>query len=226
VDGFACEVVVRPVAAFTHVPAGYSHVEAATVPTAGVTAWRALVVEGGLKPGDSALVLGTGGVSIFAPQLAKAMGATVIATSSSDEKLARCRELGADHVINYRNDPEWGKTVLKLTGGRGVDHVVEVGGPGTLAQSIRAARVGANIVLIGVLTGIGGDVPTALMMRKQQRLIGILVGSRSDQLDLVRALDATKIKPVIDASFPLENMADAFRLQQAGRHFGKIVLEF
>ena len=226
VDGFACEVVVRPATAFTHVPRGYSHAQAGTITTAGVTAWRALVVEGRVKPGDSVLVLGTGGVSIFALQLAKAMGATVIATSSSDEKLARLKELGADEVINYRNDPEWGKTVLKLTGGRGVDHVVEVGGPGTLGQSIRAARVGANIILIGVLTGIGGEVPTALMMRKQQRLIGILVGSRRDQLDLVRALEVTKIRPVIDASFPLDRMADAFRLQQAGGHFGKIVLEF
>lgn len=226
VDGFARELVVRPAAAFTRAPHGYSHAEAATLTTAGVTAWRALVVEGGLKAGDTVLVLGTGGVSIFALQLAKAMGATVIATSSSDEKLARCRELGADEGINYRADPEWGKTVAKLTGGHGVDHVVEVGGPGTLAQSIRAARVGGKIVLIGVLTGIGGDVPTALMMRKQQRLIGVLVGSRRNQIDLVRAVEVAKIRPVIDASFPLEKIADAFRLQQAGGHFGKIVLEF
>jgi NADPH:quinone reductase-like Zn-dependent oxidoreductase len=219
-------VVVRPATAFTHAPRGYSHAEAATLTTAGLTAWRALVVEGGIKPGDSVLVLGTGGVSIFALQLAKAMGAAVIATSSSDEKLVRCRELGADEVINYRNEPEWGKRVMQLTNGRGVDHVVEVGGPGTLAQSVRAARVGGHIALIGVLTGVGGDVPTALLMRKQQRLQGILVGSRRHQIDFVRALEVTKLKPVIDASFPLEKIADAFRLQQAGGHFGKIVLEF
>jgi NADPH:quinone reductase-like Zn-dependent oxidoreductase len=225
-DGFACEVVVRPATAFTHAPRGYTHAQAATLTTAGLTAWRALVVEGGIKPGDSVLVLGTGGVSIFALQLAKAMGATVIATSSSDEKLVRCRELGADEVINYRNEPEWGKRVMQLTNGRGVDHVVEVGGPGTLAQSIRASRIGGHIALIGVLTGVGGDVPTAMLMRKQQRLQGLIVGSRRHQIDFVRALEATKLKPVIDASFPLEKIADAFRLQQAGGHFGKIVLEF
>jgi len=226
VDGFACEVVVRPATAFTHAPGGYSHAEAATLTTAGVTAWRALIVNGGLKAGESVLVLGTGGVSIFALQLANAMGATVIATSSSDDKLVRCRELGADEVINYRTEPEWGKRVLQLTNGRGVDHVVEVGGPGTLGQSIRAARVGGHIALIGVLTGVGGEVPTAMLMRKQQRLQGLIVGSRRHQMDFVRALEVAKLKPVIDRSFPLEKIADAFRVQQAGGHFGKIVLEF
>jgi len=226
VDGFACEVVVRPVTAFTRAPKSYSHAEAATLTTAGLTAWRALVVEGGIKAGDSVLVLGTGGVSIFALQLAKAMGATVIATSSSDAKLARCRELGADAVINYRDEPEWGKRVVELTNGRGVDHVVEVGGPGTLAQSIRAVRVGGHIALMGVLTGVGGDIPTALLMRKQQRLHGLIVGSRRQQMEFVRAVEVMKLKPVIDRSFPLEKIADAFRLQQAGAHFGKVVLEF
>jgi len=226
VDGFACEVVVRPVTAFTRAPKSYSHAEAATLTTAGLTAWRALVVEGGIKAGDSVLVLGTGGVSIFALQLAKAMGATVIATSSSDTKLARCRELGADAVINYRDESEWGKRVVELTNGRGVDHVVEVGGPGTLAQSIRAVRVGGHIALMGVLTGVGGDIPTALLMRKQQRLHGLIVGSRRQQMEFVRAVEVMKLKPVIDRSFPLEKIADAFRLQQAGAHFGKVVLEF
>jgi len=191
-----------------------------------LTAWRALVVEGGIKAGDSVLVLGTGGVSIFALQLAKAMGATVIATSSSDTKLARCRELGADAVINYRDESEWGKRVVELTNGRGVDHVVEVGGPGTLAQSIGAVRVGGHIALMGVLTGVGGDIPTALLMRKQQRLHGLIVGSRRQQMEFVRAVEVMKLKPVIDRSFPLEKIADAFRLQQAGAHFGKVVLEF
>ena len=226
IDGFACEVVVRAATAFTHAPRGYSHAEAATLTTAGLTAWRALVVDGGLKAGDSVLVLGTGGVSIFALQMAKSMGATAFATSSSDEKLERCKRLGADGTINYRSVPEWGKRVVELTNGRGVDHVVEVGGPGTLGQSIRAARVGGHIALIGVLTGIGGDVPTANLMRRQQRLQGLIVGSRRHQLDMIRAIEATGLRPVIDRSFPLEQMADAFRLQQAGGHFGKIVLEF
>lgn len=222
VDGYAREVVVRPATWFTRAPHGWSHGEAATLTTAGVTAWRALVVEGGLKAGDSVLVLGTGGVSIFALQIAKAMGATVIATSSSDDKLARVRALGADHTINYKATPDWGEAVRALTGGRGVDHVVEVGGPGTLPQSIAAARLGGRIALIGVLTGRAGEVPTALMMAKQVRLQGLIVGSRRHQADMVRALEATGLKPVIDRAFPLSRLGDAFSYEESGAHFGKI----
>ncbi len=226
VDGFACEVAVRSANAFTHIPKDYSHAEAATLTTAGVTAWRALAMNGRLKAGETVLVLGTGGVSIFALQFAKAAGAVVIATSSSDEKLERARKLGADHVINYRRDENWSASVLDFTAGRGVDHVIEVGGPGTLAQSIAACRVGGHISLIGVLTGIAGPVPTATLMRRQQRLEGLIVGNRRHQIEMVRALDATRIKPVIDRTFALEGIADAFRLQQAGGHFGKISLQF
>lgn len=225
IDGFAREVIVAPATGFTKAPKGYTHAEAATLTTAGLTAWRALVVEGGLKAGDTVLVLGTGGVSVFALQIAKAMGATVIATSSSDDKLARVQALGADHLVNYRTQPEWGAAVRELTGGRGVDHVVEVGGAGTLAQSITAARIGGHIALIGVLTGPAGPVPTAALMMRQQKLGGIIVGSRSQQQAMIRGLDATGIRPVIDQSFGLADMADAFRLQQSGGHFGKIVLE-
>jgi NADPH:quinone reductase-like Zn-dependent oxidoreductase len=226
IDGYAREAVVLPATAFTHAPRGYSHAEAATLTTAGLTAWRALAVNGGLKAGHSVLVLGTGGVSIFALQFAKAMGATVIATSSSDEKLERARQLGADHLINYRREGEWAKRVLEITDGRGVDHVVEVGGPGTLAQSIQAVRIAGHIALIGVLTGGAGQVPTALLMIRQQKLHGFIVGSRQHQIEMVRALEATGIKPVIDKSFALKDIAAAIRLQQAGGHFGKIVLEF
>ncbi|MFO0931059.1 MAG: NAD(P)-dependent alcohol dehydrogenase [Gemmataceae bacterium] len=224
IEGHACEVVVRPAAFFTKAPAGYSHVEAATLTTAGVTAWRALVVEGRLKAGDTVLALGTGGVSIWALQLGKAMGAEVIVTSSSDAKLARAKALGADHAINYRTTPQWAQAVLELTGGRGVDHVVEVGGPGTLPQSIDACRVGGHIALIGVLTGRSGEIPTGVMMRRQQRLQGLIVGSRRHQLDMVRALDRLTLRPVVDSVFPLERTADAFRHEQAGAHFGKIGL--
>lgn len=154
------------------------------------------------------------------------MGATVIATSSSDEKLERLRAMGAAHGINYRQDAEWGDRVRDLTGGVGVDHVVEVGGPGTLAQSIKAARVGGHISLIGVLTGRVGAVPTAMLMARQQRLQGLIVGSRRHQMDLIRCIDAVHGHPVIDRSFPLDASADAFRLQEAGGHFGKIVIEF
>jgi NADPH:quinone reductase-like Zn-dependent oxidoreductase len=224
-DGYARERVTVPATWFTRAPAGYSHAEAATLTTAGLTAWRALVVDGGLRAGECVLVLGTGGVSIFALQLARAMGATVIATSSSDEKLERVRALGAAHTINYKTTPEWGKRVLELTAGRGVDHVVEVGGPGTLPQSIRAARIGGHIALIGVLTGRAGEVPTALLMAKQQRLQGLIVGSRQDQIDFVRCLEATGIKPVIDSTFSLADLADAFRHEASGAHFGKICVD-
>ena len=225
-DGFARDAVVAPATAFTRAPKGFSHAEAATLTTAGVTAWRALVVDGGLKAGDTVLLLGTGGVSIFALQIAKALGATVIITSSSDEKLARARTLGADHGINYRSTPDWGQAVRDWTGGRGVDHVVEVGGAGTLPQSIAAVAVGGHIALIGVLTGLVGEVPTALLMARQARLQGLIVGSRLHQMELVEAIDTLGLKPVIDRSFPLEQIAEAFGYELSGAHFGKICLEF
>ncbi|RKP48354.1 zinc-dependent alcohol dehydrogenase family protein [Trinickia fusca] len=224
VDGYACEIVVRPAHWFTHAPRGYSHVEAATLPTAGLTAWRALVVDDALKAGDTVLVQGTGGVSIFALQFAKQMGATVIATSSSDEKLERAAALGADHLINYRRNTDWAANVLDITNGRGVDNVVEVGGPETLGQSIRACRIGGHIALIGVLTGIAGQVPTVELMLRQQKLQGLIVGSRRHQVDMIRAIDANGTKPVIDRTFPLDEIADAFRHQAAGKHFGKVCL--
>lgn len=226
VDGYAREAVTCAAACFTHAPKGFSHAEAATLTTAGLTAWRALVVEGGLKAGDTVLVLGTGGVSIFALQFAKLMGARVAVTSSSDAKLERARALGADHTVNYRTHEDWGVQVHGWTGGRGVDHVIEVGGPGTLPQSIAAVRVGGHIALIGVLTGRAGAVPTGALMARQARLQGLVVGSRREQCDMVRAIDATGFKPVIDRSFALDGIADAFRHQASGAHFGKICLEF
>jgi NADPH:quinone reductase-like Zn-dependent oxidoreductase len=225
VDGYAREVVVAPATWFTHAPRGYSHAEAATLTTAGLTAWRALVVEGQLKAGDTVLVLGTGGVSIFALQLAKAMGATVVATSSSDDKLERAKALGADHLINYRAEPAWGARARELTGGRGADHVVEVGGAGTLPQSMEAVAIGGRIHLIGVLTGPAGNVPTALLLTRHARIQGVLVGSRRQQIEMIRALDATGIRPVIHRRFPLGEIADAFRFHQACSHVGKISLD-
>ena len=226
VNGYAREMVIGPATSFTLAPKGFSHAEAATLTTAGLTAWRALVVEGGLKAGDTVLVLGTGGVSIMALQFAKLMGATVIATSSSDKKLIRARALGASHTINYKAHEDWGTQVRNWTGGRGVDHVIEVGGPGTLPQSIAAVRVGGHIALIGVLTGRGGTVPTAALMVKQARLQGLIVGSRREQADMVRAIDASGFKPIIDRTFGLAEIAAAFRHQASGGHFGKICLEF
>jgi len=224
VDGYARELAVMPAAGFTRAPAGYSHAEAATLTCAGVTAWRALVPHGPVSPGQTVLIMGTGGVSIIALQLAKAMGASVIATSSSDEKLERLKALGADHVVNYRTTEAWGRKVFELSDG-GVDHVVEVGGPGTLGQSMEATRVHGHIALIGVLTGFQGPVNTGMLMTRQIRLQGVIVGSRRDQLDLVRAVEANGIKPVIDRNYPLEALADAFRHQESGRHFGKICVD-
>lgn len=226
VDGYAREVVTARASAFTRAPQGWSHAEAATLTTAGLTAWRALMADGALKPGDSVLVQGTGGVSIFALQFAKLAGATVIATSSSAAKLERLEALGADHLINYREDPAWGETARRLTGGRGVDHVVEVGGPATLAQSMAAARVGGHVAVIGILSGVAGELPLVPALLKQLRLQGVLVGSRAQQQAMVRAIDANGLRPVIDRRFALEEIVDAFRYQESNQHFGKICLEF
>jgi NADPH:quinone reductase-like Zn-dependent oxidoreductase len=224
-DGFACEYVTRPAAHFTRAPEGLTHAEAATLTCAGVTAWRALVTDGHLKPGERVLVQGTGGVSLFALQFAKAAGATVIATSSTPEKLERLKALGADHAINHREVEKWGEAVLGLTGGLGVDHIVEVGGPNTLPQSLIAARTGGHLAIIGAVAGFEGGIPFAIVQAKRLRLQGVTVGSRRDQIDMVRAIEANGIRPVIDRTFPLEELAEAFRHLQAGRHFGKICIE-
>ncbi|MGE0828368.1 MAG: NAD(P)-dependent alcohol dehydrogenase [Hyphomonadaceae bacterium] len=224
VDGFASEYVAMPANAFTRAPAGYSMQEAATLPCAALTAWRALMACARIKPGDWVVTQGTGGVSIFALQFAKAAGARVIATSSSDEKLDRLRVLGADHLINYKQVPAWGKTAKELTGGEGVDEVVEVGGPGTFAQSIAASRVGGHISLIGVLTGRAGEISTSALFSNSITVSGVTVGSRQDQLDMIRAIEANGVKPVIDSDFPLDEIAGAFAHQMSQRHFGKICL--
>lgn len=225
IDGFAREQVTMPASAFTHAPRGWSHAEAATLTTAGLTAWRALMADGALKPGETVLVQGSGGVSVFALQFAKLAGATVIATSSSDDKLARLEALGADHLINYRQDPQWGDTVRRLTGGRGVDHVIEVGGPATLEQSMTAARIGGHIAVIGILSGLSAHLPLAIALTRQLRLQGLIVGSRRQQKDMIRAIEATGMRPVIDCHFSLTEMVEAFRHEESGQHFGKICLD-
>lgn len=225
-DGYAREEVVARATSFTHAPKGWSHAEAATLTCAALTAWRALFVTANLQPGETVLVQGTGGVSIFALQFAKAAGANVIATSSSQAKLDKLASMGADHLINYKEDENWGVTARKLTGGRGVDHVVEIGGAGTLTQSIMATRLCGNIALIGVLAGMAGNVPTAAIMGGNVRISGLTVGNRSQQIAMIRAIEANGLRPVIDRSFALEDIADAFRHQASGAHFGKICLEW
>jgi NADPH:quinone reductase-like Zn-dependent oxidoreductase len=224
-DGFAAQTVTRPATAFTRAPAGWTPAQAATLTCAGLTAWRGLMAEARIKPGDTVLTQGSGGVSIFALQLAKAAGCRVISTSSSDEKLERLKALGADELINYRDTPKWGKRATELTDGRGVDVVVEIGGAGTLPQSIEAVTIGGHISLIGVLAGFAGEVPTAALFGKNAALKGITVGSRSQQEDLIRAVEANGLEPVIDSTFPLLELADAFRHQESQKHFGKICVE-
>ncbi len=225
IDGYARDQVVTPQSWFTKAPKGWTATESSTITTAGLTAWRALVTEGKIKAGDKVLLLGTGGVSVYALQLAKGMGAKVAITSSSNDKLEQAKALGADFTVNYKVDENWGETIAEWSAG-GVDVVVEVGGPGTLAQSITACRVSGKIVLIGVLTGMTGDVPTALMMLKQIRLQGIVVGNRQEQQDMVKALEQLDIKPVIDKTFALEELADAFRYELSAAHFGKIAIDY
>ena len=225
IDGYARETIVAPTTWFTHAPKGYDAAQAATLTCAGLTAWRALFVDNAIKPGDTVLVQGTGGVSIFALQMAKAAGANVIATSSSGEKLERLKDLGADQLINYKEVEAWGAKVLELTGGAGVDCVVEIGGAGTLDQSMMATRVGGHVALIGVLTGFAGPVQTALLMAKNLRVQGLTVGSRKQQLDMIAGIEANGIVPVISDTFALADLADAFRHQESGKHFGKIAVD-
>lgn len=224
IDGYAREVVVTPQHWFTRVPQGWSVAEAATLTCAGLTAWRALFVDGATQPGSTVLIQGSGGVSVFALQFAKAAGARVIATSSSDAKLEKLKALGADELINYKEEPKWGAKALELTGGRGVDTVVEIGGAGTLDQSMVATRIGGHVALIGVLAGIVGPVQTALLMSKNLRVQGLTVGSRAQQLAMIDGVEANGIRPVISDHFPLERLGDAFRHQIANGHFGKIVV--
>jgi len=206
-------------------PDHLSYEEAATLPCAGLTAWHALAVSGKVQAGDTVLTLGTGGVSIFAVQFAKAMGARVIATSSSDERLERVRTLGADETINYRSTPDWDKAVLELTGGRGVDHVIEVGGSGTLTRSVKSVRTGGHIALIGALDMAGEFNPIPVFM-KGIRMQGIFVGSREMFKDMNAFVSEHGIQPVIDREFAFDELRDALHHMATGAHFGKIVVRY
>jgi NADPH:quinone reductase-like Zn-dependent oxidoreductase len=223
IDGVLAEYVLFQEDGLVRVPEHLSYEEAATLPCAAVTAWNGLITSGGLKPGDTVLVLGTGGVSIFALQFAKISGARVIATSSSDEKLKRVKELGASDVINYKSVPDWEKKVLEITGRRGVDHVVEVGGAGTLPKSLRAVRMGGHISLIGVLTGAGEANPLPAVM-KNIRIQGIYVGSREMFEAMNSAITFNQLHPVIDRVFSFEETKEAFGHMESGAHFGKVVI--
>ena len=223
--GVLCEYGAFHEDALVAIPEHLTFEEAATLPCAGVTAWNALVRVGRLKSGDTILTLGTGGVSVFAAQFAKMHGARVIATSSSDEKLARIRELGADETVNYRKRPDWDEEVLRLTEGVGVDHVVEVGGAGTLAKSVTATRVGGLVSLIGVLTGGPGFDPTRVLV-KALRVQGVVVGSRHMFEEMNRAVASNRMRPVVGKTFAFGEAREALKYMESGSHFGKIVIAF
>jgi NADPH:quinone reductase-like Zn-dependent oxidoreductase len=224
VDGCAVEYRVFPATGLVRTPDYLSDIEAATLPCAALTAWSALVSQGGIGPGDTVLTQGTGGVSLFALQFARLVGARVIATSSTADRLERLRALGASDVINYREVPDWGRAARALTGGRGVDHVVEVGGAGTLAQSVRAVRVGGTVSLIGVLGGAKPDFNLAHIVMQNIRLQGVTVGSRDQFEHMLSAIVAHKLRPVIDRVFPLAEIRAAIEHLGARRHIGKVCI--
>jgi NADPH:quinone reductase-like Zn-dependent oxidoreductase len=223
IDGMMRQYAVLPEQGLVPVPAYLSYEQAATLPCAAVTAWNALLAAGP-KSGDTVLIQGTGGVSIFALQFAKALGARVLGTSSSDEKLARAKTLGLDEGVNYRAEPEWAGWALEQTGGEGVDLVVEVGGAGTFSQSLKAVRIGGTVAQIGVLSQSNEPVAVPLILRKQIHVRGIYVGSRVHFEAMNRALTQTRLMPVIDHVYPLEQARTAFETMESGSHFGKIVV--
>ena len=223
IDGMLAEYVVLSEAGAVAAPDGMGVAEAATLPCAALTAWHALFAFGGLQPGETVLTQGTGGVSVFAIQFASRLGARVIATSSSDAKLARARALGAAETINYRSHPEWAEEVRRLTG-HGADLVIEVGGPGTFGRSMLAARPGGRIAVIGLLSGPGERIDPLLILRRRLRIEGILVGSATLFDDMNRAIAAWGIRPVIDRIFPFEAARDAYAHLEAQHHLGKVVI--
>jgi NADPH:quinone reductase-like Zn-dependent oxidoreductase len=224
IDGVLTEQAKFHEDGLVHLPANYSFEEGATLPCAALTAWQSLIVRGELVPGETVLLLGTGGVSIFGLQIAKMSGAKVIITSSSDEKLERARQLGADAVINYLTTPEWGKAAANLAGRDGVDHVIEVGGAGTFLQSVRACRFGGKIGMIGILSGIEVKTKIFPIVHKSATVFGIYVGSGEMFEELNRALEQSNVRPVIDKVFPFAAAREAFEYMASGSHFGKVVI--
>ncbi|MCP3061423.1 NAD(P)-dependent alcohol dehydrogenase [Myxococcus sp. K38C18041901] len=223
-DGALADTMVLREDGVVPTPDHLSDEEAATLPCAALTAWSALVTHGALKAGDVVLLQGTGGVSLFALQIARLMGARVIITSSRDEKLERARGLGAHEGINYVTTPDWDKAARALTGNAGVDHVVEVGGAGTFEKSLRAVRPGGTVSVIGVLSGVAGAVPLTSILMQNLRVQGILVGHRQSFEALLRAFSQHAVRPVVDRVFPFDEAVAAFHHLKSGAHFGKVVI--
>ena len=226
IDGYMTEMSCISEESLTGMPQGYTYAEAASIPCAGLTAWNALMHSGDLKAGDKVLVEGTGGVSIFGLQIAKMAGARVFATTSSDEKAEKLREMGCEAVVNYKSDERWGKSIFKLSDG-GVDHILDVGGGATMKQSIEAAKIGGHITSIGILSGgRKGEITFPKLFFKFITMKGIAVGSRMMQERMVDTFNSQKIKPILDKSFGFDQLAEAFTYQSTGQHMGKIVLEW
>jgi NADPH:quinone reductase-like Zn-dependent oxidoreductase len=224
IDGVMADLMVLPQDGVARVPAHLDDVQAATLPCAALTAWSALVTEGRLQPGERLLIQGTGGVALFALQFAKLAGAHVTLISSSDEKLARARALGADAGINYRDTPEWASATRAITGGAGYDHILELGGEKTLPQSLRCIRPGGTISVIGVLSGGTMNASLGLVVTRQVRLQGITVGSRDGFEAMARAIGQHRLEPVVDRVFAFEALKDAMAWLKSGSHFGKVCL--
>lgn len=225
-DGVLAEYMCVPEWAAVKTPRHMTHAEAATLPVAGVTAWEALFVRGQLQPGEMIVVQGTGGVSTFALQLARVAGARVIITSSNDEKIARASALGASYGVNYRKRPEWHEEVLRLTDGRGADHVIEVVGGSNLSRSIAASKIGGAVSLIGYLDGFHADLDLPLALRRIVTLHGISVGSRASYEALVAGCEASGLRPIVDRVFAFSELPAALEYLALGRHFGKVVISF
>lgn len=225
VDGLLREFASLPAGCLLRVPESLTLSEAATLPCAAVTAWDALHARGGVQSGETVLILGSGGVSVFALQFARLAGARVLAITSSDSKAQKLRALGADGVHNYRSDPAWDDWAIAQTGGLGVDKVIEIGGPETLNRSLKAVRFGGHIALIGVLTGTSGEIQTVQILRKGIRLDGIYVGSRAMFSDMLESITRNDLKPVIDSCFAFGDAPSAFRHLESAAHSGKIVIE-
>jgi len=222
-EGLLSEEAILPQSGLVSVPEHLSWEEASTLTVAGVTAWNALIAHGGLKSGDTVLVMGTGGVSIFALQFSKMLGARVIITSKSNKKLKRAREIGADQTVNYADNPAWDEVIMDLTNGEGVDQVVEVGGPGTLQKSISATGFGGHIGMIGSL--LLGDTNMHPLLRKSIRLSGIFAGSREMFRNMNRAISVNKMRPIVDQVFPFEEARAAYHALGKDEHFGKLVIK-
>lgn len=225
-DGVMAEYVVADETAVCRVPGYLTDAEASTLPVAALTAWSALHTYGKVKPGDRILVQGSGGVSLFALQLALAAGCRVFVTSGSDEKLQRLLDMGAETGLNYNTDRQWGTTIRTLAGGDGVDHIVEVGGEHTLAQSLRAIRIGGTISLIGVLSGANLNIPLGAVVTRHICLRGITVGHREGFRSMCQALEKYQLKPIVDRVFDFNQLHEALDYLSSGRHFGKICLSF